>query len=156
MQRIKKVDDIRKEEVKPRWRKLGGGTHTMRDGTRVKTGEIVCAWEWELTGVLDLFDCLDPQIVEEEEEEEELVTLKIVHRGGAYFDVVNPVTGERINERALKREQAEILAGCPVDTKLDDKVKEVLDGGTDTNRKEKSEEVIEETDTEDTNTEDLE
>ena len=43
-------------------------------------------------------------------EEEQENNYKVIHKGGAYYNVVNETNGDIINEKAIKKEEAEELA----------------------------------------------
>jgi hypothetical protein len=45
----------------------------------------------------------------EDEAKEDQVGLVLQHRGGGWYDVVNPATGEMINDKALNKADAQLL-----------------------------------------------
>lgn len=88
-------------EMKP-----GHGKHDFRhrDGHRellVAGGRVECDPE-ELGGALNKFVRLDPELPRELPKE----GLKIIHRGGGWFDVINSATGKRLNDEALRKGDA--------------------------------------------------
>jgi hypothetical protein len=86
--------------------KPGQGEHDHRfpDGHREiirPGGRITCEPE-ELGGALNKFVRLDP----EQPPAQPKVGLKIIHRGGGWFDVVNQSTNARLNDEALRKGDA--------------------------------------------------
>ena len=100
-----------------RWKKVGGGTHTQRIGGKIKTikqDEVFKAREWEIPkSFRDVLVCLDEDPVDEEFGTPEVKpTFGIQERSKGWFDIVNTVTGQAINDKALREEEAkEILQG---------------------------------------------
>jgi hypothetical protein len=88
-------------EMKP-----GQGDHDHRfpDGHRevIRPGDRITCEPEELGGALNKFVRLDPELPRELPK----VGLKIVHRGGGWFDVINGATSERINDEALRKSDA--------------------------------------------------
>lgn len=91
-----------------RWRKSGGGIHRHWDGQIVRRDEVLVATEFEVRPFRNLFTPIDPLPSEKVKREPE-VGLKIVHRGGGRYNVINEKTGTPINDKLLTREQAEEL-----------------------------------------------
>lgn len=104
------------EAKKPRWRKVSGGRHKLPSGITVVKGQVFSAFEWELGGHKHMYELIeDPSCpktaVPGSTEDESLVALEIVHRTRGWYDVVNPKTGVKVNDRPLRAEEARLLAG---------------------------------------------
>ena len=99
-----------------RFRKLGGGVHRMTlNGKMVKVrrGEVIDCEKWELGGAIRQFDQLDddppPAPLPEN------VRLTVAPRGGGDLDgwnVMNPETGDPLNNAPLTKEEAEEIAAA--------------------------------------------
>jgi hypothetical protein len=83
----------------------------MPDGTVVQNGDIIEAWPEEIRGALDKFEPIT-YIVSEDggvpTAPTPESTLKIVHRGGGKYNVVDQ-NGNAVNDRLLSKEDAENL-----------------------------------------------
>lgn len=91
------------------------GTHWFRDlngkERPIKAGEILECEEWQIRNVLNRFDVVEPSPPPPEPN----VGLKVHHRGGPWYDVVNEATGKPINTKPLRKAQAqEIVDDAPI------------------------------------------
>jgi len=90
------------------------GRHVLRNGAQrldVYPGHIVDDSQWKIPeGMKSDFVALDPI-----SEPKPKLRFKLEHRGGAYFDVIHPVTGVAINSRRLHKAEAESIAGITVE-----------------------------------------
>lgn len=82
----------------------------MRNGQDIKPGDIVECAESELHGVLDKFDILEADPPPNKTPKVELL-IQLRPNTSSWFDVINPATGKAINTKALKKAEAEELAG---------------------------------------------
>ncbi len=109
------TEDIQNtEKKKPKWRKLGGGTHTMANGRVIKPGEVFEADERELGGLIGrYFERLEPKpkVEPAPADDTSQVSLEIRHTAGGWYDVINKATGKPLNAVKLRVEQAKTLAG---------------------------------------------
>lgn len=95
---------------KPRWRKTGGGSMTLSTGREVQSGEVFRASEHEIPGgAFDLVERVDPEPSPEPEEPPK-TNLEVRPKGGGWYDVVNRETGEAINKKSLRHDEAAALA----------------------------------------------
>ncbi len=94
----------------PRYRLKSGSSNLLVGGRRVKLspGDVVDCPKETVRSFQDQFECLDPP---EDEIPKVEASLEMKHRGGGWYDVVNPDTQEAINDKALKKEEAEDLVG---------------------------------------------
>lgn len=121
-----------------KWKKIGGGTFRMKDGRIIKPNQVFEAYESDIPEVFRRWVIpLDPfpkekvkvennfeikpaesKNVKEKDEntekeldikEDEELEVEMVHRGGGWYDVVNKKSGKKINEKPLKKTDAEIL-----------------------------------------------
>ena len=95
--------------------KKGTGFHLRKESgkglVRYKPGDIMKVETIsELGGAADKFEILDP-IPEKDELELDapIVLLKMEHRGGGRYNVVNTETGEAINEGYLTQKEAQTM-----------------------------------------------
>lgn len=93
-----------------------GKHYFRRDGKMacIENAEVIECFLHELGGALDKFECLNQQEIEEIEEEEERgpepeIGLRAVHRGHGRWDVIHSVTGEKINNVPLNKQEALML-----------------------------------------------
>ena len=95
----------------PRWKKKAGGSHRTRDGRVLGAGDILrmSIEEMEMSGFKDQFTLLDPAPTPEEQKPK--AGLKMVHKGGGRYIVINEVTGEPLTDELLSRAQAEQFVG---------------------------------------------
>ncbi|MHC5035411.1 MAG: hypothetical protein ACYTFZ_10280 [Planctomycetota bacterium] len=85
----------------------GCGPHYMRNGRRVLPGDTVTCEPEELGAALGKFERLGPP----PKPEMPRTGLKPVHIAGGWYDVVNPETGEPVNDQRLRKAEAHALAG---------------------------------------------
>lgn len=94
---------------KPRWRKVGGGVLGLR-GRDVKPGETFRANENEIPSAFrDVVERVDPE-PQPEPEEPPKTNLKVVHKGGGWYDVVNLETDQPINSVSMRQDEAKQFA----------------------------------------------
>lgn len=101
-----------------RWRKDTGKHHMVLNGKKIKLvpGDVVKCEKKELGCALDTFTCLDPDPEPEfPGGPEPGVGLVAIHKGSGWYDVRNQVTGKDINDKSLRKDEAEemALAGVP-------------------------------------------
>lgn len=104
------------ERTTIRWKKIGGGSFRMASGKIIKPGQVFTAREDEIpTAFRNVVVPLDVTLVSPVEAEPEVVKVAkaeytVVSRKSSksWFDVVN-AEGKVLNEKALKKEQAEEL-----------------------------------------------
>ncbi len=138
MQRVKKEEkkilDLsdnsyrpKKHEGKLRYKKISGGVHDHRDGQKVKNGEILyvdkdaqaCFGPGSLSEVLlKGFECMDEQI----KAATQGIKLGIKAKSAGWYDVVNTVTGDVLNDKSLRAADAKKF----ITGDLDDEVEEVV------------------------------
>ena len=95
---------------KPRWRKTGGGVMVLSNGRDVHSGQVFRASEHEIPGgAFDLVERIDPEPSPESEEPPKN-NLKVVHKGGGWYDVVNTETDQPINSTSMRQDEAKQLA----------------------------------------------
>jgi len=117
-----------------KWKKIGGGTFRMKDGRIIKPNQVFEAYESDIpqafrkfvvpldplpkeeVKVEDNFEIKPAEGKKEEDMEKELdikedeeLEVEMVHRGGGWYDVINKKSGKKINEKPLKKTDAEIL-----------------------------------------------
>ena len=88
--------------------KLRMGKHYIRRSGRkvvLRPGDQIDCEKHELGGAIHKFEQMEPDPPPSQPK----VGLKLVARGGNWFDVVNEVTGKAINDRGLRRQEAEEL-----------------------------------------------
>lgn len=106
MQRSKNKDP------RPLWKKLGGGTMGFK-GRDIKSGETFRAYKQEIPErFMDLLQLVrdgDKQMQEKEPEPKQ--NLRIESVGGGWYNVVNAETGNPVNDKKLRKQEAEELAG---------------------------------------------
>lgn len=110
-------------QMKPRM-----GAHYLRQEgrlTRINPGDIIDVEAYELRGAADKFTLVDPP-PEPPPEPEPTQALYAKHVGGGRWNVINPATGEPINDELLSKEQAQSL----VDKELPE-TNEEADAGAD-------------------------
>lgn len=73
-------------------------------------GDTVRCEPYELGNAKDKFDQLEPDPPPPQLK----FSLKVKHRGGGRYDVLNELTGVKINDKTLTKEEAEALAGASV------------------------------------------
>lgn len=137
--KLKPKATIKKEDTRLKYKKESGGIHFHSDGQVVKKGEILYAHPHELSDVVKAgFTCLSN---EPSYNDMPSMKLQIKARGNGWYDIVDSTTGNVLNERALRPEEAKaFLEGEELPDKKEDKKVE--------------EEEIEEEDDEDTEVED--
>lgn len=88
-----------------------GKHRILNDGKdiTVRAGEIVDCTKEEIGCAIDKFEQLDPDVLPPASR------FKLESRGGGYFDVIHPVSGMPINSKALRKPEAETLAGFSVE-----------------------------------------
>ena len=104
-----KLTDVNPETAKIKYRlKPDSGKHIMRDGKVVLPGQTIRTDPENLKGAMDKFTVVDnqPELTDAEGPDATLVPR---HKGGGYYDVINTVTGLRINQRSLTQEEAKGL-----------------------------------------------
>lgn len=95
----------------PRYKLQSGKHYLMRRGKlrRYVAGDIIEAEEWEVNGFTDSetrfvpLDPPEPVIVAD--------SMRIKHKGAGWYDVINPATGEKLNDAGLRKEDAEAMVG---------------------------------------------
>lgn len=93
--------------------KPGYGKHyTTTDGKRVvlRAGDEIRCEPEDLGNARDKFEQLEPMPPPAQPK----IGLKAVHRGGGRYDVINEATGTKINDKPLKKGEAEQLAGAGI------------------------------------------
>jgi hypothetical protein len=93
--------------IKPRM-----GSHYARSGGKLKrllSGETIECLGTELGNARDKFECLEPDPPPVQQVPE--LALRVAHRGAGRWDVLHPVSGARINEALLSKEEALAMAG---------------------------------------------
>lgn len=92
-----------------RFKKLPkSGNHYFRRAgqmIRVRPGDIVEAERHELGNAISTYECLDPL----PPEPEEVRTLVARHAGGGRYNIINTVTGKKINDKTLSKEDAKLF-----------------------------------------------
>jgi len=97
----------RKEVKRLKWQKVSGGNHLHSDGKRYKKGDILLAHPHELSDALKSdYKCLDIDESKGEEIKDHGILLEIHHKGGGWYDVINTITGEPLNDSSMKRDVA--------------------------------------------------
>ena len=101
--------------------KKGSGFHLRKESgkglVRYKPGDIMKVETIsELGGAADKFEILDP-IPEEDEFQVDgpIALLKMEHRGGGRYNVVNIETGEAVNEEYLTQKEAQTMIDATVE-----------------------------------------
>lgn len=113
---------------KPRWRKVGGGVMTLTTGRDVHSGEVFRASEQEIpVGAVDLVERLDPKQAKEENEPLATNHLEMRHKGAGWYDVINTETGEAINTKNLRHDEAEELVQQDAEEEEDEEEDEEQD-----------------------------
>jgi len=97
----------RTKETKPRWRKTGGGEFRL-GGRTIKSGEVFRAKPRQIPKAFR--DVIIPLDNIEEPAPEPKSAFAVKSRGGGWYDVVNQETGHRMNDNALREDQAKELA----------------------------------------------
>lgn len=91
--------------------KQGVGKHTMTLAGKdiiLKPGDTVDCTAEQLGGAIDKFEQIDSEISPKSQ-------FKIVSRAPGFYDVIHPITGAAINTKALRKADAEALAGQTVE-----------------------------------------
>lgn len=94
------------------------GTHIHgvgREKVELHPGDEITCERWELKGAMDKFKCVQPA-TQVPPQAQPTVGLKLVHRGGQWYDVINEATGKPINDKALRKEDAEQLVADQAET----------------------------------------
>lgn len=96
------------EEKQVKWRKIGGGTHKIGN-RRIKPNQVFFAYPSEIPkGLRDVIVPLkDFEMPEPIQIQEPLYEVK--SRGGGWYDVINLVSGKAMNEKGMRKEDAEQL-----------------------------------------------
>jgi hypothetical protein len=99
----------------PRYRLKSGKLHTRINGKRVTfhAGAIINLEFSQARGFKDSLEPLDPELPDPAPPQPKL-GLKAVHRGRGRYDVVNELTGVKINDEMLSKEEAQALATTAV------------------------------------------
>jgi len=133
-----------------RYKKVSGGIHNHRDGQIVRKGEILICRPDELSAIIkEGFVCLDE---EAKKAFDGGIDIGLKHRGNGWYDVINTVTGDKLNTEALRAKDAkEFLSGSPED--VEEQMKGITKGPSEEEELEKEidaevEEEDEETDKE--------
>ena len=92
--------------------KNGVGTHLMSNGRNIISGDIVECAAADLGGAIDKFDILEPDPAPDARPKVAL-EIRLRPNSTSWYDVVNPTTGKALNTKALKKAEAELLAGHP-------------------------------------------
>ena len=94
--------------------KKGCGSHVFSDdrGT-ISQGQTFHATPFEVRNITAKIEPLEP--VPEEQPEPVEPRFDIVHKGGGWYSVINVITGEALNDKALKKTEAQALAGIEID-----------------------------------------
>jgi len=105
-----------KRTSKPRWRKQGGGTLTLRDGRTIQPREVFRANESDIPEAFrDVVERQSPSETSASETENEGTTggenLEMVHVGGGWYNLINTQTGKPINAQKMRRKELEPLLG---------------------------------------------
>jgi len=96
----------------PLWKLKSGKYH--RKGEVLRPGAIIEASEYAMRGFLDVMERIDPDIPVMDKPKAVPPIVRGSASGLGYFDVLNPDTGEPLNDRPLVKSEAEALAGAPV------------------------------------------
>jgi len=83
----------------------------LKDGKviTVRAGETIDCGKEDIGCAIDKFEQLDPDVLPPASR------FKLESRGGGYFDVIHPESGMAINSKALRKPEAETLAGFSVE-----------------------------------------
>jgi hypothetical protein len=109
----KETDTIeQKKRKKIRYRKIGGGSFRTKQGRIIKPNQTFYAYPEDIPkGFKDVIRPVD-EVAEAEEEpivDSEPARFEIRHKSGPYYDVYNSSIDKKINEKGLKKEDAEEL-----------------------------------------------
>jgi len=85
-----------------KWKKIRGGVHNHRDGQVVRKGEYLYANELSPL-IAEGFECLNPPA---NSTLNGGISLGIKSRGNGWYDVINKVTGETLNDEAMRAKDA--------------------------------------------------
>lgn len=117
----RKAPEHMKDE-RPKWRKLTNGTHYHSDKQVVRKGEILYAYDWELSKIIKTgFECLDTIPAADLGK-----ALSVKSRGGGWYDVINTTNLQKLNSKPLRKEAAEsfLPEGQTLEDVLDEEVAE--------------------------------
>lgn len=100
---------------KPKWRKVGGGSLTLRNGRTVQPNETFCANDNEIPEAFrDVIERVDSKPSAEPEEPPQ-ANLEVQHKGGGWYDLVNIETGKAINTTSLRHDEASRLVNLSLE-----------------------------------------
>jgi hypothetical protein len=108
-QRTKKV------ETRLRWQKRPNSGSMWLGKRIIKPGEIFLAFRHQIpVAFMDSIICLEEEKLAEEKAAdngviEPRILFELHHRGGGFYDVVNIETREPMNDKALRKEEADEL-----------------------------------------------
>lgn len=96
-----------------RWRKTGGGSFRMKNGKIIKPNQVFLAHPDDIPEAFrDVIVSVDGDLVEKPEEAplKSATGFEVRKRSNSsWYDVVEPVSGKPINEKALRQAEAEAL-----------------------------------------------
>jgi hypothetical protein len=104
-------EEMKHTEPRIRWRKIGGGSFRMASGRIIKPNEVFLAFEREIPEAFRDVVIPEEPLPDAAERvipaEEATPKYELRSKGPGWYDVVNVATGEPINERSLRRDEAE-------------------------------------------------
>ena len=87
--------------------RVKSGKHRVNGRTYTK-GQKFEAW-YIPEGFRDTIECLTPEDEIDPAQSLPANPLEVRHKGGKYYDVVNTVTGQKLNDKGVTKEEAEAM-----------------------------------------------
>ncbi len=97
-------------ELKPRWKKIGGGSFRMSSGRIIKQNQVFRANKEEIPmGFRDVVILLDDEVLDDPTMTAVEMKYEVKPKGGGWFDIVN-ASGKKMNEKSLRFQDAQKFA----------------------------------------------
>lgn len=97
-----------------KYKKIGGGVHTLKDGSLISKGEEFYAHPETIpTAFADIIIAVGEVIPKEEKEAlKDVLSYTLKSAGTGWFDIISSETGKPVNDKRLRKKEAEeVLRG---------------------------------------------
>ena len=111
---IRRRRDLNEETKQIKWRKIGGGCHIGAEGKTYFKGDVMLATVEQIGTRKGQWEPLQPIPEPVKEETPEAVQLILKHQGAGKYAVINPVTGDWVNDKdhlLTKQEALDLIGG---------------------------------------------